>query len=133
MGDKDIEVIYKYTRVTDDADKTICTVNAIYMDNKGKILDKKTITGKEGEEYSLSQNEYEELSLIAIPENASGSFKSGEINVVFSYLAEPDPWKGPMVVVFAVAGVILTLCAVSVVQSNKRKVKKFADSMDIDE
>ena len=133
LGDKDIEVIYKYTRVTDDADKTICTVNAIYMDNKGKILDKKTITGKEGEEYSLSQNEYEELSLIAIPENASGSFKSGEINVVFSYLAEPDPWKGPMVVVFAVAGVILTLCAVSVVQSNKRKVKKFADSMDIDE
>ena len=29
-------VTYKYTRVTDDEDKTVCRVNAIYMDDSGK-------------------------------------------------------------------------------------------------
>ena len=133
LTDKDTEVIFKYTRVTDDQDKSICTVNVIYMDNNGKILDKKTIAGKEGEEYSTIENEYEDLTLVSVPENAHGTFKSGEINIIYSYSAEPDPLQGVMVTVFAAAGVILALCAVSVVYSNMKRKKEFADSMDIDE
>ena len=83
-------VTYKYTRVTDDEDKTVCRVNAIYMDDSGKILDTKTITGVEGQAYSLSQNTYEEKDLVSVPEKANGTFKSGEINVVFSYSSNPD-------------------------------------------
>ena len=86
-------VTYKYTRVTDDEDKTVCRVNAIYMDDSGKILDTKTITGVEGQTYSLSQNTYEEKDLVSVPEKANGTFKSGEINVVFSYSSTPDPLK----------------------------------------
>ena len=86
-------VTYKYTRVTDDEDKTVCRVNAIYMDDSGKILDTKTITGVEGQAYSLSQNTYEEKDLVSVPEKANGTFKSGEINVVFSYSSNPDPLK----------------------------------------
>lgn len=115
-------VTYKYTRVTDDEDKTVCRVNAIYMDDSGKILDTKTITGVEGQAYSLSQNTYEEKDLVSVPEKANGTFKSGEINVVFSYSSNPDPLKQMLPFVYVGTGLIIALCAASVVySSNKRK------------
>ena len=115
-------VTYKYTRVTDDEDKTVCRVNAIYMDDSGKILDTKTITGVEGQAYSLSQNTYEEKDLLSFPEKANGTFKSGEINVVFSYSSNPDPLKQMLPFVYVGTGLIIALCAASVIySSNKRK------------
>lgn len=115
-------VTYKYTRVTDDEDKSVCRVNAIYMDDSGKILDTKTITGVEGQAYSLSQNTYEEKDLVSVPEKANGTFKSGEINVVFSYSSNPDPLKQMLPFVYVGTGLIIALCAASVVySSNKRK------------
>lgn len=115
-------VTYKYTRVTDDEDKTVCRVNAIYMDDSGKILDTKTITGVEGQAYSLSQNTYEEKDLVSVPEKANGTFKSGEINVVFSYSSNPDPLKQMLPFVYVGTGLIIALCAASVIySSNKRK------------
>ena len=104
-------VTYKYTRVTDDEDKTVCRVNAIYMDDSGKILDTKTITGVEGQAYSLSQNTYEEKDLVSVPEKANGTFKSGEINVVFSYSSNPDPLKQMLPFVYVGTGLIIALCA----------------------
>ena len=102
-------VTYKYTRVTDDEDKTVCRVNAIYMDDSGKILDTKTITGVEGQAYSLSQNTYEEKDLVSVPEKANGTFKSGEINVVFSYSSNPDPLKQMLPFVYVGTGLIICL------------------------
>lgn len=126
-------VTYKYTRVTDDEDKTVCRVNAIYMDDSGKILDTKTITGVEGQAYSLSQNTYEEKDLVSVPEKANGTFKSGEINVVFSYSSNPDPLKQMLPFVYVGTGLIIALCAASVVYSSKKRKKRIMAELDIEE
>lgn len=126
-------VTYKYTRVTDDEDKTVCRVNAIYMDNSGKILDTKTITGVEGQAYSLSQNTYEEKDLVSVPEKANGTFKSGEINVVFSYSSNPDPLKQMLPFVYVGTGLIIALCAASVIYSSNKRKKRIMSELDIEE
>lgn len=126
-------VTYKYTRVTDDEDKTVCRVNAIYMDDSGKILDTKTITGVEGQAYSLSQNTYEEKDLVSVPEKANGTFKSGEINVVFSYLSNPDPLKQMLPFVYVGTGLIIALCAASVIYSSNKRKKRIMSELDIEE
>lgn len=126
-------VTYKYTRVTDDEDKTVCRVNAIYMDDSGKILDTKTITGVEGQAYSLSQNTYEEKDLVSVPEKANGTFKSGEINVVFSYSSNPDPLKQMLPFVYVGTGLIIALCAASVIYSSNKRRKHLMAELDIEE
>lgn len=126
-------VTYKYTRVTDDEDKTVCRVNAIYMDDSGKILYTKTITGVEGQAYSLSQNTYEEKDLVSVPEKANGTFKSGEINVVFSYSSNPDPLKQMLPFVYVGTGLIIALCAASVIYSSNKRKKRIMAELDIEE
>lgn len=126
-------VTYKYTRVTDDEDKSVCRVNAIYMDDSGKILDTKTITGVEGQAYSLSQNTYEEKDLVSVPEKANGTFKSGEINVVFSYSSNPDPLKQMLPFVYVGTGLIIALCAASVIYSSNKRKKRIMAELDIEE
>lgn len=126
-------VTYKYTRVTDDEDKTVCRVNAIYMDDSGKILDTKTITGVEGQAYSLSQNTYEEKDLVSVPEKANGTFKSGEINVVFSYSSNPDPLKQMLPFVYVGTGLIIALCAASVIYSSNKRKKRIMAELDLEE
>ena len=126
-------VTYKYTRVTDDTDKSVCIVNAIYMDDKGKIIEKKTYKGKEGESYSVPENEYEEMSLIEIPKNSSGTFKKGEINVLFNYSSTPDPLADLLVYIYIGAGVILALCIASAIHSHIKGIKKFRENMDVEE
>lgn len=126
-------VTYKYTRVTDDEDKTVCRVNAIYMDDSGKILDTKTITGVEGQAYSLSQNTYEEKDLVSVPEKANGTFKSGEINVVFSYSSNPDPLKQMLPFVYVGTGLIIALCAASVIYSSNKRKRRIMAELDIEE
>ena len=126
-------VTYKYTRVTDDEDKTVFRVNAIYMDDSGKILDTKTITGVEGQAYSLSQNTYEEKDLVSVPEKANGTFKSGEINVVFSYSSNPDPLKQMLPFVYVGTGLIIALCAASVIYSSNKRKKRIMAELDIEE
>lgn len=126
-------VTYKYTRVTDDEDKTVCRVNAIYMDDSGKILDTKTITGVEGQAYSLSQNTYEEKDLVSVPQKANGTFKSGEINVVFSYSSTPDPLKQMLPFVYVGTGLIIALCAASVIYSSNKRKKRIMAELDIEE
>lgn len=125
-------VTYKYTRVTDDEDKTVCRVNAIYMDDSGKILDTKTITGVEGQAYSLPQNTYEEKDLVSVPEKANGTFKSGEINVVFSYSSNPDPLKQMLPFVYVGTGLIIALCAASVIYSSNKRKKHLMAELDIE-
>lgn len=126
-------VTYKYTRVTDDEDKSVCRVNAIYMDDSGKILDTKTITGVEGQAYSLSQNTYEEKDLVSVPEKANGTFKSGEINVVFSYSSNPDPLKQMLPFVYVGTGLIIALCAASAIYSSNKRKKRIMAELDIEE
>lgn len=126
-------VTYKYTRVTDDTDKSVCIVNAIYMDDKGKIIEKKTYKGKEGESYSVPENEYEEMSLIEIPKNSSGTFKKGEINVLLNYSSTPDPLADLLIYIYIGAGVILALCIASAIYSHIKGIRKFRENMDVEE
>lgn len=126
-------VTYKYTRVTDDTDKSVCVVNAIYMDDTGKVFEKKTYKGKEGESYSAPENEYEDMSLIEVPKNASGTFQKGEINVLFKYSTVPDPLADMVVYVYIGAGVILTLCIASALYSHITGRRKKMANMDVEE
>ena len=133
LSDHDVTVNYKYTRVTDDADKSICRVNVVYMDDEGKVIETKTLTGKQGENYDVQQNEYEDMTLIDAPEEVSGKFKPGEINVILNYLNEPDPLKQVAVFVYIGVGVILSACIASLIISRVRRKKKLKAVMDITE
>lgn len=126
-------VTYRYTRVTDDTDKSVCIVNAIYMNDQGEIVETKTYKGKEGESYSAPQNEYEEMNLIEIPENASGTFAKGEINVVFKYSTVPDVLEDVLVYVYIGTAVILLLCIASAAYSRFKYIKRFRENMDVEE
>lgn len=127
--DHDVTVTYYYKK-TDKKDKDKCRVNLVYMTDNGKILDKKTLTGKEGEEYTAQQNEYEDMNLIDIPNDSVGVFKKGEINILFRYSTQPDPFADLLVYVYIGAGVILTLCIVSAVLSRVRRKKKLRAAME---
>ena len=133
IGDSDSTVTYTYTRVTDDEDKSVCKVNAIYMEDTGKVIETKTLTGVEGEEYHAIDNEYEDMSLISIPDNALGTFKSGEINVLFNYTTTPDPLADMLVYIYIGAGVILALGIANTIYSNITRKRKYCNEMDIDE
>ena len=103
------------------------------MDNSGEIIEKNTLTGISGQPYQAAENEYEDMSLVSIPQNAFGYFEESEINVIFSYIAQPDPYKDLMVYVYIASGVILSLCVISTIYSSINRKKKFASEMDIDE
>ena len=134
LGDKDFDVIFKYEKLSDDDKaKDECRVNVIYMGGSGKIVEKTTLTGTEGESYSASEKEFEDMTLRFVPSNANGSFTKTEINVIYSYSDNPDPLKSVMAAVYIVAGVILAGCVASVIYSNSKRKKAFAESMDIDE
>lgn len=126
----DVTVNYYYKKL-DKKEKETCRVNFIYMSDQGKILDKKTLTGKEGEEYSAQQNEYEDMNLIEVPNNTIGTFKKGEINLLFRYSTQPDPFSEMLVYVIIGVGVVFTLCVVSVVYSRIKRKKKLRAGMDI--
>lgn len=127
----DTEVLYKYTRITDDTDTSICKVNIVYLADDGRILEKNTLTGVEGEEYTAPDNEYEDMTIIGLPDNFKGTFKKGEINVLFRYSSEPDPYKGWLVAVGIGAGVVLVLCVISVIISHNQRKKMLMARMDI--
>lgn len=130
VPDHDVTVTYYYKKI-DKADKDKCRVNLIYMSDRGKILDKKTLTGKEGEEYSAQQNEYEDMNLIEVPKNTIGTFKKGEINILFRYSTQPDPFADMLVYVVIGVGVVMTLCVASVIFSRVNRKKKLRANMDI--
>lgn len=130
LPDHDIDVLYKYTRVTDDADPDECLVNAVYMNDKGEIIEIKTLKGKEGEEYQIPQNEYEDMNLIEVPEQGFGVFQKGEINVIMRYSSRPDPLKDIVLYVGIGVGVILSLCVVSVIVSKIQRKKRLRAALD---
>lgn len=127
----DTEVLYKYTRVTGDTDASVCKVNAIYMADDGKIIETKTLTGEEGEEYDIPQNEYEDMNLVELPKNISGKFTKDEINVLLCYSTQPDPLAGALVYIYIGAGVILALCAVSAIYTYNKRKKYYMDTLEI--
>lgn len=127
-GDE-ITVTYYYKK-TDSKDKDVCRLNLVYMADNGKILDKKTLTGKEGQEYSAQQNEYEDMNLIAVPNNSFGVFKKGDTNVLFRYSTQPDPFADLLIYVYIGAGVIMALCVVSAIMSRVNRKKKLRAAME---
>ena len=131
MKGEEITVDYKYTRVTDDTDPSICVVNAVYMADDGRIIEKNTITGAAGEEYVLPDNEYENLNLIELPENFTGVFREGEINVLFRYSSRPDPYAQALRYVIIALGVIGVLCIASVFLSRHTRRERLRKKMDI--
>lgn len=133
FNSKNTIVTYNYARITDKKEKSTCTVNAVYMDDSGNIIETKTITGKEGEEYVLPENEYEEKHLTEVSENSYGKFKKGEINVIFSYSSTPDPFKEMLVYVGIGTAVIIALCFGSMIYSKIQRKRRYCAAMDIDE
>lgn len=129
--DKDVTVEYKYTKITEDTDTSVCKVNAVYMSDSGKIIETKTITGAQGENYTLPDNEYEDLNLVELPENFSGVFKQGEINVLFRYTSRPDPYADALKYVAVALGVVFVLCIVSAFCSHYSRRKRMMEKMDI--
>lgn len=130
-GEK-MEVVYKYKPIA-ESDDTECRVNAIYMNDDGSIIETKTITGAEGEEYSLIENEYEDMKLIEVPEQCYGTFAKGEINVLFNYVSDPDPYKDMLVYVYIGTGAILVLCIASTIYSNISRKRRYMAEMDIED
>ncbi|MBR1482867.1 MAG: type I pullulanase [Ruminococcus sp.] len=126
-----ITVDYKYARVSEDADSSACTVNAIYMADDGRIIETSSITGKVGEEYQIPDNEYENLNLIALPDNFIGVFYEGEINVLFRYTSRPDPYATALRYVIIALGVIGVLCIGSVFLSRHQRRERLRKRMDI--
>lgn len=133
VGDNDTTVTYTYTRVTDSENKNECRVNAVYMEDTGKIIEKKTYSGKQGSSYELPENEYQDMTLVYIPEKASGNYEKGEINVIFSYSTKPDPLKDMMVYIFIAAGIVAVLCIASSIYSSISRKRRFCSNMDIDD
>ena len=130
MPDHDVTVTYKYTRVTDNADKTVSKVNVIYMLEDGSVIETDTLTGQEGEQYSVQQNEYEDRMLVEVPPKVNGTFGAGEINVILNYVNKPDPMKKILVVVAIGVGVIFVLCIASAIASSVKRKKKLRAAMD---
>lgn len=64
---------------------------------------------------------------------ANGTFKSGEINVVFSYSSNPDPLKQMLPFVYVGTGLIIALCAASVIYSSNKRKKRIMAELDIEE
>lgn len=131
LKSENITVTYKYTRVTDDTDTSVCKVNVIYMSDDGKIIETKTLTGSEGEQYEVPQNEYEDKNLVELPKNFAGTFQKGEINVLMSYSTEPDPLAEVLVYVFIGAGLILALCIASSIISYYKRKQIHMDNLEI--
>ncbi|MCQ2513492.1 MAG: type I pullulanase [Ruminococcus sp.] len=129
----DIVVVYKYKHITDETELAQGIVNAIYMDDKGRIIEKNTIKGFVGEEYYINQNEYEEMTLISTPENFAGFFTEGEINVILNYTSTPDVLEQVMVYVYIGTGLILAMCLASVLYSDISRKKKYMAEMDIED
>ncbi len=127
----DVTVEYKYTRVTDDTDKSICKVNVVYMSDTGKILETETLEGREGEHYRAKDNEYEDMNLIELPDKCDGVFKKGEINVLYRYTSRPNPYAGMLVGVGITAGVIFALCIASFIYTSRKRKQKLMARMDI--
>lgn len=127
----DTEVVYKYTRVTEDTDTSVCTVNVIYMADNGEIIETKTLNGEEGEYYEVPQNEYEDKNLIELPKNFSGEFKKGEINVLLSYSTDPDPLADMLIYIYIGVGAIFALCIASAIYSQVKRKKLLMKKMEI--
>ena len=125
------EVEYKYTRITEDDEVPACVVNAVYMADNGRIIEKQTIEGEAGEEYSVPDNEYQDLTLIQLPENFRGAFEEGEINVIFSYSSRPDPFAEALKYVIIGVGVIGALCIFSAFYSRHKRRERMRKNMDI--
>lgn len=130
VPDHDVIVRYPYTHITDDADRSVCKVNVIYMDDEGKVIETLTLTGAEGEPYNIQQNEYEEKSLIEVPRQITGAFQKGEINVILNYLNKPDRLKNAAFYVLTGAGIIMVMCIVSAVLSRRNRKKRLGAAMD---
>ena len=71
------------------------------------------------------------MRLVEIPENVSGKFKKGEINILFCYSSEPDPLADMLVYIYAGVGAILALCVVSAIVSKIKRKKRLMANMDI--
>ena len=90
-----------------------------------------TITGTEGEEYTLPDNEYEDLDLVELPQGFRSTFRKGEINVLFRYTSHPDPFKDALKYVAVALGVIAVMCIGSVFVSRYQRKKRMMQNLDI--
>ena len=131
--DDAIEVVYRYKPAdsikAENIDPTYnCRANVIYMGSDGKILDKKTYLGVDGDLLEVSKLEFDGYTYHGVSDNYA-SFSPVEANVIVNYEK-----KKVDIVPFIVIGAVVVMIGVVLVLSlaGKGKRKKM-DSIAIDD
>ncbi len=75
------------------------TVIVKYIDENGNEILKEEITGKVGEDYNITVKDIPEYNLVEIPENTTGKFENGTIEVVVKVEKKTEPVKQGQVVI----------------------------------
>lgn len=109
FSDSETVVTYKYTKEK----LKNCQVNVIYMDSDGNIMDIKLLEGKNGEKYSTKEKEYENLTLVSTPENASGKFDKLQQNVIYNYQLDDNSTKVTVVTILLVMAGLLAAAGIT--------------------
>lgn len=102
-------VTYKYTKDKPEN----CQVNVIYMDSDGNVMDIKILEGKKGDKYSAKEKEYENLTLVSSPKNASGKYSDIQQNVIFNYQLNDNSTKAIVVTILLVMAGLLATAGIS--------------------
>ncbi len=102
-------VTYKYTK----AKTKKCQVNAIYMDSDGNVMDIKLIEGKKGESYSTKEKEYENLTLVSLPQNAKGKFNVTQQTVIYNYQLNDNSTKAAVVTIILISAGLLAVLGIT--------------------
>lgn len=95
-------------KVTDNREKELIstgTVNVIYVDYSGAVIDKDVLTGSLDDSYDITPKEFFGYELVSGSANSTGSYTAEEINVIFNY----RPNYGKSLAVWLAAGGVVVL------------------------
>jgi type I pullulanase len=127
-----IEVIYRYySEGAEDTDANTvynCRANVIYMDDSGRILDKKSYLGVEGDPLEVTQLDFMGYRFVSVSDSYV-AFSQAEANVIVAYAKK----QTPLLLYVAIAGgVILLFAGLSFLLRGKGRRRKMS-AMEIDD
>lgn len=131
--DDPIEVVYRYKPAdsleVQNVDPSYnCRANVIYMGSDGKILEKKTYLGVDGDLVEVSKLEFDGYTYHGVSDNYA-SFSPVEANVIVNY----EKNKVDIVPYIVIGAVVLMLGVVIVLTFAGRDKRKKMDSIAIDD
>lgn len=100
-------------------------VNVIYADENGTVLDTALLTGREGQVYQTSEQEFENLRLSATTPNTNGTYTKAPIYVIYKYqkiqITEKPVMKTIMILGASSVLTIAAAAALGIVYRRKKK------------